>query len=50
MNDTFTSKAFDTLRAVRREGMDMGAARGLPQLLEEQDRLFAKAAPPRQRK
>jgi peptidoglycan L-alanyl-D-glutamate endopeptidase CwlK len=43
MNDTFTSKAFDTLRAVRREGMDMGAApQGAYRSFEEQDRLFAK--------
>lgn len=43
MNDTFTGKANDTLRAVRREGMDMGAApQGAFRSFEEQNRLYAK--------
>lgn len=43
MNNTFTGMAHDTLRAVRREGMDMGAApQGAFRSFEEQNRLYAK--------
>jgi peptidoglycan L-alanyl-D-glutamate endopeptidase CwlK len=43
MNNTFTGMAHDTLRAVRREGMDMGAApQGAFRGFDEQNRLYAK--------